>query len=161
VEAYALAEHHGLRRTAHAAEHDPSARNIVTCLDQLHCERIDHGYFVMQSDEVVRRCREEGVRFASIFTTSRRALRPWRRASIKAMVESSLRVSLASDDPAMFPTTLSQEYLIGAHQVGFDLATLRQLTLNAVDAAWLDDTEKARLRAEITSETDALQMQLD
>jgi adenosine deaminase len=71
-----------------------------------------------------------------------------------------LRVSLASDDPAMFPTTLSQEYLIGAHQVGFDLATLRQLTLNAVDAAWLDNTEKARLRAEITTETDALQVRL-
>jgi adenosine deaminase len=160
VEAYALAERHGLHRTAHAAEHDPSARNIVTCLDQLHCERIDHGYFIMQDDEVVRRCRDEGVVFASIFTTSRRAWRSWRRASIKAMVEQGLRVSLASDDPAMFPTTLSQEYLIGAHQVGFDLATLRKLNLNGVDAAWLDDAEKARLRDQIITETDALQAQL-
>jgi adenosine deaminase len=160
VEAYALAERRGLHRTAHAAEHDPSARNIVTCLDLLHCERIDHGYFVMQDEDVIRRCRDEGVVFASIFTTSRRAWRPWRRASIKAMVEQDLRVSLASDDPAMFPTTLSNEYLIGAHQVGFDLATLRQFNLNGVDAAWLDDAEKARLRAQIVSETDALQAQL-
>ncbi|HEV7666349.1 MAG TPA: hypothetical protein VGQ62_22635 [Chloroflexota bacterium] len=160
VDAYALAERHGLHRTAHAAEHDPSARNIVTCLDQLHCERLDHGYFVMQDDEVIRRCRDEGVVFASAFTTSRRAWRPWRRASIKAMVEQGLRVSLASDDPAMFPTTLSDEYLIGAQQVGFDLATLRQLNLNGVDAAWLDDTQKARLRHEIDGDTDILAAQL-
>jgi adenosine deaminase len=160
VEAYALAERHGLHRTAHAAEHDPSARNIVTCLDQLHCERIDHGYFIMQDDDVIRRCRDEGVGFACIFTTSRRAWRPWRRASIAAMVEQGLRVSLASDDPAMFPTTLSQEYLIGAHQVGFDLAMLRQLNLNGVDAAWLDEAEKARLKDEITTATDALHAQL-
>lgn len=149
VDVYALAERHGLHRTAHAAEHDPSARNVVTCLDRLHCERLDHGYFVLQDEAVVRRCRDEGVVFASAFTTSRRAWRPWRRASIAAMVERGLRVCLASDDPAMFPTTLTQEYLIGAHQVGFDLATLRQLNLNAVDGAWLDDTDKARLRERI------------
>jgi len=160
VEAYALAERHGLHRTAHAAEHDASARNVVTCLDQLHCERIDHGYFVLQDDAVVRRCRDEGVVFASVFTTSRRAWRPWRRASIRAMVEQGLRVSLASDDPAMFPTTLAREYLIGAQQVRFELATLRQLNLNGVDGAWLDDAEKARLRERIQAETDALQAQL-
>lgn len=160
VDAYALAERNGLRRTAHAAEHDPSARNITTCLDVLHCDRLDHGYFVMEDENVIERCRQEQVPFTCIFTTSRRAWRPWRRASIKAMVERGLKITLSSDDPAMFPTTLADEYLIGATQVGFDWPTLRQLNLNGVDAAWLDDPDRDRLRAEIVAETDALAAEL-
>ncbi|GAC1325274.1 MAG: adenosine deaminase [Chloroflexota bacterium] len=158
--AYDLAERNGLHRTAHAAEHDPSARNITTCLDVLHCDRLDHGYFVMEDEDVVERCRTEQVPFTCIFTTSRRAWRPWRRASIKAMVERGLKVSLSSDDPAMFPTTLADEYVIAATQVGFDWPTLRQLNLNGVDAAWLNASDKARLRAELASEMDALAAEL-
>ncbi len=160
VDAYQLAKSGGLHRTAHAAEHDPSARNVVTCLDLLGCERIDHGYFVLEDDAVVDRCRDEGVYFACISTTSRRAWRPWRRKSIKAMVERGLRVTLASDDPAMFPTTLSREYLIAGTELGFGPATMREICLNGIEASWLDEADKRRMRRQFTSEIAALEAQL-
>lgn len=106
VEAYRLAREHGLRRTAHSSEHAPCAANTTTCLDELRCDRIDHGYFVLQDDAVVERCRQEQVPFTCIFTTSRRAWRPWRRASIKEMVDRGLNVTLASDDPRDVPDHL-------------------------------------------------------
>ena len=101
--AYRLAGEAGLGRTAHSSEHAPVAVNTVTCLDALGCDRIDHGYFVLQDDDVVARVRDEQVPFTVISTTSRRSWRPWRRASIAAMLEAGLNVIPASDDPGCSP----------------------------------------------------------
>jgi len=161
AEAYQLAGRNGLKRTAHAGEHDPSARNVLTCLDLLGCDRIDHGYFVLEDDDAVKRCRDQGIVFCCIGTTSRRSWIPWRRRSIKAMVEAGLRVSIASDDPAMFPTTVSEQYVIAATELGFGPETMRQIALNGIDAAWTDESMKQHLRAELTRAYDALLPQLD
>lgn len=160
VAAYELAGRHGLRRTAHSSEHAPTARNTTTCLDLLGCDRIDHGYFVLQDDAVVERCREQQVPFTCIFTTSRRAWRPWRRASTKEMVARGLTVCLASDDPGMFPTTLSREYQIAGTDLGFDAATMRRLCLNAVSASWLDEPDRSALRKRFEVDLDDLEAEL-
>ncbi|WP_324650102.1 hypothetical protein [Georgenia sp. H159] len=160
VDAYQLARAHGLRRTAHSSEHAPSAQNTIVCLDDLACDRIDHGYFILQDEAVVERCLADQVPFTCIFTTSRRAWRPWRRASIREMVGRGLKVTLASDDPGMFPTTLAQEYRIAAEELGFDRATMRRLCLNGVDASWLPDDGRAALHRRFSAELDDLEAEL-
>lgn len=69
VDAYALAGQRGLRLTSHACEDGPP-QNVTTCLDILACERIDHGYHVLASDEVTARCRDEGVYFTCCPTST-------------------------------------------------------------------------------------------
>ncbi len=160
VEAYQLARRAGLRRTAHSSEHAPTAANTLACLDLLACDRIDHGYFVLEDDAVVERCRDEGVPFTCIFTTSRRSWRPWRRASIAEMLRRGLTVTLSSDDPGMFPTTLAREYRIAGLELGVGLERMRRLSLDGVDATWLDDAERASLRAEFVAQLDALEHEL-
>ncbi|MCU1407540.1 MAG: hypothetical protein JWQ43_3843 [Glaciihabitans sp.] len=160
ADAYQLAGSAGLKRTAHSSEHAPVAVNTITCLDLLGCDRIDHGYFVMEDDDVIKRVRDEQVPFTTIFTTSRRSWRPWRRASIKAMVDAGLNVILASDDPGMFPTTLANEYQIAVDDLGLDRAWLRKSALAGVDASWLPDAEKATLRTSMVAEMDALEAEL-
>lgn len=160
VEAYQLARKAGLRRTAHSSEHAPTAVNTITCLDQLHCDRIDHGYFILEDDAVVRRCRDEGVPFTCIFTTSRRSWRPWRRASIAEMVARGITVTLSSDDPGMFPTTLAAEYRIAGLELGFSRAQMRKICLDGVEASWVDEVTKARMREQFTAELDALEAEL-
>ncbi|MGW2260781.1 adenosine deaminase family protein [Streptomyces sp. NPDC001780] len=156
ADAYRLAGAAGLRRTAHSSEHAPVAHNTITCLDLLGCDRIDHGYYVLEDDAVVARCREERVPFLVAFTTSRRSWRPWRRASIAAMIDAGLNVVLADDDPGLFPTTLTDEYRIAADDLGLGRAKLRAMTLAGVDACWLPDGEKAALRDRFVAELDAL-----
>ncbi|WP_285723826.1 adenosine deaminase family protein [Psychromicrobium xiongbiense] len=158
--AYQLAGRHGLRRTAHSSEHAPLATNTITCLDVLGCDRIDHGYFVLEDDAVVARLREQQVTFTGIFTTSRRSWRPWRRASIRAMIEAGLKVVLASDDPGMFPTTLATEYRIAAFDLGLPRETMRQIALNGVDACWLPEEGKESLRRRFLAELEALESDL-
>jgi adenosine deaminase len=56
VDAYRLAGEAGFGRTAHSSEHAPTAANTITCLDRLGCDRIDHGYFVLEDPDVVAAC---------------------------------------------------------------------------------------------------------
>lgn len=156
VEAYRLAGEAGLGRTAHSSEHQPSAQNTITCLDRLGCDRIDHGYYVLEDDDVVARVREQGTVFTVGCVTSRRSWRPWRRASIAAMLEAGLAVIPCSDDPGMFPNSLTNEYTILARQVGATHAQLSAMALRAVDACWLPAERKAALRAEVAESLAAL-----
>ncbi|MDQ4215797.1 hypothetical protein [Microbacterium capsulatum] len=149
ADAYRLAGQAGLKRTAHSSEHAPSAQNTITCLDLLGCDRIDHGYYVLEDPDVVARVRDERVAFTVGSTTSRRSWRPWRRASIGAMLEAGLNVIPCSDDPGMFPTSLTNEYTILNEQIGATREQLSRMALRAVDASWLPDPERAALRAEV------------
>lgn len=160
AEAYRLAGDAGLFRTAHSSEHAPTAVNTVTCLDVLGCDRIDHGYYVLEDDSVVERCRAEQVRFTVIQTTSRRSWIPWRKSSIKQMLAEGLNVLLASDDPGMFPTSLTREYQLAHDDLDVSLDSLIAMNLASFEAAWLPDearsdtiqsvnAEMAKLRAEL------------
>lgn len=152
TDAFVLAGRHGLRRTAHAGEHVPSADTVTACLDALGCDRIDHGYHILRDPRVVERCRDDGVVFNVAFTTSRRALRPWRRESIKGMVDAGLRVTINSDDPALFPTSLEREYAIAAELFADDRTA--EFVENAVDAAFLPSAEKANLHRAVGTASD-------
>jgi adenosine deaminase len=59
----------GLHVTAHAAEKGPS-ENVEASLDQLGCERIDHGYDIVDDPTLVDACRERGVFFTVCPTTT-------------------------------------------------------------------------------------------
>ncbi len=48
----------------------------------------------------------------------------------------------------MFNTTLTDEYLKSAHAFNLSVATLEQLSLNAVRASYLPDAEKQKMEAE-------------
>ncbi|GAB2479642.1 adenosine deaminase [Promicromonospora xylanilytica] len=159
--AYRLAGEAGLGRTAHSSEHAPVAVNTVTCLDVLGCDRIDHGYFVLQDDDVVARVRDQQVPFTVISTTSRRSWRPWRRASIAAMLDAGLNVIPASDDPGMFPTSLGAEYRILADDLAVPADRLREMALAGVEACWLPPAEKDALRARFVAELDELGAELE
>ncbi|SEE81448.1 adenosine deaminase family protein [Ruania alba] len=143
ADAYRLAGEAGLKRTAHTSEHVPAAVNAVTCLDVLGCDRLDHGYFVLEDDAVVARMVAEQVPFSVASTTSRRSWRPWRKASIAAMVEAGMNVYPCSDDPGMFPTTVLNEYEILARDVGVSDERLVQMAKASFEASWLPEQQKA------------------
>jgi len=67
------------------------------------------------------------------------------------MVADGLFVTLNSDDPPFFGTTLSNEYLVAAARLGFSAAQLAGLASNAVRASFLDGASKEALIGEIDS----------
>lgn len=161
TEAYRMAGAGGLRLTAHACEEGPP-RNITTCLDVLHCERIDHGYYVLDDQDVLKRCRDAGI----VFTTCPTATAvcyftdDYSQHPIRQMVAEGLRVTINSDDPTMFHTDIGTEFVKMATAAEWDTARIRELCLTSVDGSWLSDDEKRTMRAEFEQELNGLEQEL-
>jgi adenosine deaminase len=122
--------------------------NITTCLDVLGCERIDHGYHILEDPMVVERCRDEGVHFTCC-PTSTAVVYGWPDLTthpINGMIDAGLLVHLNSDDPTMFRTDIGQEYVDFVGQNDYPPELAKQLVFNGVDATWLDDDARMRLR---------------
>jgi adenosine deaminase len=162
VEAYRTASRAGLRLTSHCAEDGPPS-NVTTCLDLLGCERLDHGYHVLEDDAVVARCRDDGVYFTCC-PTSTAVVYGWPDLTthpITEMIDAGLKVTLNSDDPAMFHTDIGKEYVDFCGQNGYRRPLVRDLVVNGIDASWLDDSDKASLRRSFEAEIDTLDAALD
>ncbi len=146
AECFALAGRAGLRRTSHAAEDGPPA-NITTCLDVLGCERIDHGYHILEDEAVVARCRDDGIHFTCC-PTSTAIVYGWPDLTthpINQMMKSGLLVHLNSDDPTMFHTDIGKEYVDFVGENDYPPEVAKELVRNGVDATWLDDGDKRSL----------------
>jgi adenosine deaminase len=154
----------GLQRTAHSESGPP--HHIETILDLLGCSRIDHGYHVVDDEAMTRRCVEERIPFTCTPVSSDigrySGSGDGTHLRIKQMIDAGLAVTIDSDDPPMFGTDPTNDFRALALALGYGLDDLAPLTRTAVEATWLDPTDKAALarRAEemisaLTAETDA------
>ncbi len=161
VDCFRLAKEGGLRLTSHASE-DAPPRNIVTCLDLLGCERIDHGYHIIEDRDIMARCREAGVLFTCC-PTATAVCYGWpdlSRHPIRDMVAGGLRVTINSDDPTMFHTDIGQEFVALCTALHYGPEQVRTFCLNAIDGAWLGEAAKATLRRQCHAEIDGLMAEM-
>jgi adenosine deaminase len=162
VESFRLAGKAGLHRTSHCCEDGPP-QNVITSLDLLGCERLDHGYHIIEDAAVVARARDEGIHFTCC-PTSTAVVYGWPDLTthpINQMMKEGLLVHLNSDDPTMFRTDIGKEYVDFIGQNRYDPSVAKQLVLNGVDATWLDEVDKAALRRSFETEIAALDAQLE
>jgi adenosine deaminase len=164
AEAYRLAGEHGLKRTAHVAETMPAdPASVLVALDELGVERIDHGYRAADDPDVLARLVASGVPVAAT-PISTRVLSGWEPASdhrIAALIRAGVPVTLSTDDAVFFRTDLAREYVDGLAGMGFGPDVAKRVSLAGVDAAWCDDAQKDRLRAEFRAAHAALDALLD
>jgi adenosine deaminase len=156
---YQRAKSAGLHVTAHAAENGPS-ENVEVSLDSLGCDRIDHGYHVVDDQALVAACRERGIFFTVCPTTTTHTTTFRDLASpdhaIRRMLNSGLNLVINTDDPALFRTDLANEYLLVTRNLGCSPRELGDIALNGLRASWLDDATKRSWLAEWGAEIDRL-----
>ena len=72
------------------------------------------------------------------------------------MIDAGLKVTLNSDDPTMLHTDLASEFEKVC--IGWSLtpARAKQFVMDAIDAAWCDETERSDLARTIGPELDRL-----
>ncbi|WP_170314661.1 adenosine deaminase [Aquibium carbonis] len=149
----------GLNVTAHAGESGPAAF-VRDSIDLLGVSRIDHGYHVVDDADLVQRCRESRIPFTCCPSTTL-ATTVWRDLAspdhaIRRMIEAGLNVTIHSDDPPMFGTTLDREYALIARNFGLSPESLGGIALQGLHASWLDPETKRRWLPEWTAEIDRL-----
>ncbi len=148
---YARARQMGLNCTAHVGFRGP-AEHVWEAVDVLRCSRIDHGYHLTQNKVLLERCKEREIGFTccptSVLTASK-----WRdgRAAdhpVRVMIEAGLPVTLNTDDPGLFRTSLNEQFQIVGEQMGVNRAGLIELARNAIRTSWLDAGEKSAILSE-------------
>ena len=154
AEAFELAGAAGLRRTSHQGEETPPSY-IAAGLDVLGCERIDHGLSSIQDPELTRRLSEQRIPLTVCPNSNvlianavpRLDLHPYRR-----MREAGLLATLNTDDPALTDLDLGREYLSVMRAFNFTWDDMVRISLDGVEATWLDPGDKAALAARVQRE---------
>jgi aminodeoxyfutalosine deaminase len=142
-DAYARARKHGLRLTAHAGE-TTGAETIAASLDVLGAERIGHGLTAVQSPELMKRMAEQRVPVEICLSSNVRTgcCSTLGEHPIRKYVDAGMMVTLNTDDPTMFGTSLAREYQLAQDQFGFSDEQLSQFARNSFRASFLPEERK-------------------
>lgn len=139
---YAYAAAHGLRLTAHAGE--TSGPDSIWGALNLKVERIGHALTAEQDPELIEELSRRQVPVEICITSNLKTGCCPKIAEhpVKNYFDHGIMVTLNSDDPAMFGTSLSQEYQFAQDKFGFTDEHLREIARNSFEASFLPAEKK-------------------
>jgi adenosine deaminase/aminodeoxyfutalosine deaminase len=139
---YAYAAGQGLHLAAHAGE-TVGPESIWGALN-LKAERIGHGLTAAQDAELIEELAERQVPIEICVTSNLRTACCANAADhpVKQYFDQVLMITLNTDDPAMFATTLDGEFQLAQDTYGFTNEQLRELARNSFEAAFLPAEKK-------------------
>ena len=150
VDIFREAREAGLRLTAHAGE-AVGPESIRKAVELLGAERIGHGLTAIQDSNVMALLRDRRIPL-EVCPTSNVAtgLVPrFEDHPLPRFIDAGLAVTLNSDDPAMFGTSLQEEFVRSSRAFSLSRQQIVQLCENAIRYSFLSDAEKAPLSREL------------
>jgi len=142
----------GLHSVPHAGE-STGPETVWDALNHLGAERIGHGIAAAQDPALMAHLKDNGI-VLEVCPTSNvctRSVPSLAEHPLPALVAAGVPVTINTDDPPMFSTTLNQEYAVAADLLGLNTAGVADLARAAVRASFLDIPGQARILAEIDS----------
>jgi aminodeoxyfutalosine deaminase len=141
---YALAGANGLRLTAHAGE--TAGPGSVWGALNLPVERIGHGLTIAQDPELVEELSARQVPVEICITSNLRTgvCASLTEHPLRNYFDQGLMITLNTDDPAMFGTSLGREYQLAQETFGFTDEHLRELARNSFEASFLPAEKKVQ-----------------
>lgn len=148
--AFDIARDAGLGITIHAGELS-GASSVRDALDVVRPTRIGHGVRAAEDPGLVARLADEGV-VLEVCPGSNVALGvfpDFTAHPLRRLRAAGVKVTLNSDDPPFFKTSLEREYEIASRIMGFSEEELDAMTRTAIEAAFVDEKTRARLLARL------------
>jgi adenosine deaminase len=147
--AFDKAKANGLLSVPHAGELVGPA-SIWGSLKALHADRIGHGVRAIEDPELMATLKVRQIPL-EINPSSNICLNVYPTLAthpFRELDERGLLVTVNSDDPPLFNTTLVQEYTVLANEFGYDMAGLARIARNAFMVCGADPETKKSLLAE-------------
>ncbi|WP_298293241.1 adenosine deaminase [uncultured Litoreibacter sp.] len=141
-----MAREAGLRLTTHAGEWGGAA-SVWQAVRDLRVERIGHGVQCIEDPALVDHLAEHGI-VLEVCPGSNVALGvfpEWSKHPIETLRDKGVRVTVSTDDPPFFHTTLRREYDMLADTFGWDEEVVRAVNIDAAKAAFCDDATREKL----------------
>ena len=150
---FAAAKAAGLHVVAHAGE-TTGPDWIWRTFRELGAERIGHGVSAIHDPELVRHLVKSQIplEVCPVSNLRTRVVTDPQSHPFAALDAAGVLVTVNSDDPPMFGTTLTDEYRFLAATFGYDAPGLARLARNGVIASFLSPAEKATMLAEFDAE---------
>lgn len=151
----------GLPSLPHAGETE-GPQSIWGAINSLSADRIGHGFRCLEDPELVAFLRENQIPL-DVSPTSNVCLGvapSLAEHPLPELVEEGLFVTINSDDPPMFDTTLTDEYLQIAKTFVFDIDQIKQFVINGVRASLLSPGDQLALEKDIRTELITLENEL-
>lgn len=150
--AFDCAREAGLRLTTHAGEWG-GAESVRQALDDLRVERIGHGVQAWDDPALVDRLAHDGVTL-EICPGSNIALglyAHWHDHPIERLRERGVNITVSTDDPPFFHTTMTREFDMLHQTFGWNEEDFYVLARQALDAAFCDGETKALIAKKLES----------
>jgi adenosine deaminase len=141
---HAANEH--LHRVPHAGEH-AGPQSVWSAIKLLHAERIGHGVRSIEDPELIEFLRVNSIPL-EICPTSNICLQVYPNYDchpLRKLWDAGLFITINSDDPPMFGTDLNNEYKVLVKNFSFSQDDLELISLNAIQASFLNLVKKQEL----------------
>lgn len=143
----------GLNITLHAGETPDSASNVEKAINDYGAVRIGHAYHITNHPEIMDLVKEKKVHLEVCPTSSVETggwnKTDWMDHPACIFRDNGVSMSLSSDDPAVFNTSLTWQYRIALKKMRWDKEDILEMLEDAINATFLPEDKKASLRKAI------------
>jgi adenosine deaminase/aminodeoxyfutalosine deaminase len=149
---YEKAADQGLHLTVHAGE-TAGPESVWGALN-IGAERIGHGLSIPSDPELVEVLAQKQLPIEVCISSNLRTgvCAHLREHPVKALFEDGLMLTLNTDDPEMFQTSLCEEYELARQDFGFSEDHLRELARNSFEASFLPPEKKLQFLQRVDSQ---------
>jgi len=161
AEHYKRATAMGLHRVAHAGE-AAGPESIWDAIHSLDVERIGHGVTARQDPDLVEYLKNERIAIEMCPVSNLRTgvVSSIQEHPIREYYDKGLLVTVNSDDPSLFHTSMNNEYIQLHEHLNFSVEELYQISLNGIETAFIDDGMMAKLKEKFEGEFRDIESQL-
>jgi adenosine deaminase len=151
---YREARRLGFHTNAHAGE-AAGTQSIWGAIECLQVERIGHGTHAHEDPHLVQRLVDMGIplEMCPVSNVRTGAVDRLSNHPIREYVKRGMKVTVNTDDPKMFDTSLAQEYRLLVAECGFTKQEICRLILAAIEASWLSGDQKQSLQRSFTEDS--------
>lgn len=141
----------GLHVTVHAGEAD-GPHSVWSAIHDLGAERIGHGFRAIEDPALVDYLIDQGIGLECCPTSNLHTstVKTYASHPIKELADKGVKFCLNTDDPGISAIDISHEYDIAAPATGLSEAQILQSQLDALEMAFLSDTEKTGLQLKVS-----------
>ena len=150
---YQEARKRGFQLTAHAGEAD-GAKSIWAALDELGAERIGHGLRAYEDPQLINYLGEKQIplEMCVVSNIKTQVCKSFKEHPVRNYFKEGLMVTINSDDPTMFDTSITNEYLVLIQKFEFSLEEIRKVNFNSIEASFMKDEEKDTMKETFNKE---------
>lgn len=150
VPAFEYVRRHGIPCTAHAGE-ARGAESVWETLELLKPSRIGHGVRSIEDPKLINFLREQHIHLEVCPTSniSTRVFPTYARHSVQQLYDAGVSVGINTDGRAISHVSLNEEYGKLQEVFGWGKSHFLRCNLNALEASFLETSEKASLKTRL------------